>query len=270
MAKQLDKFLDKLVDWLFLEHLGKMPGAIVAATMLLLYPGVALVLPISLGWSGWWFVDANLVGAIFAGCVGLGWLVLQVQAGNRLHLLEWTSDLRLLTAAEFEWLVGELFRREGWTVDETGRQDAPDGNIDLRLQKGGESRLVQCKRWTARQVGVDEVRAFAGTLAREQLPMNAGVFVTLSSFTGQARDEALTLGLGLVEGPDLVARIEKVRRSEPCPKCAAPMLLDRSTQGWWFRCPRYPECDGKRDLSPNVARAVELLTRQALTRASDQ
>ena len=255
--------LDKFFDWLILRQMGRIPGATVAATMLLLYPGVALVLPLGLGWSTSWFVDANLTGAIFAAAVGMGWLILQVRARDRLHLLEWTSDLRLLDAAEFEWLVGEVFRREGWTVDETGSQDAPDGNIDLRLRKGGESRIVQCKRWTSWQVGVDEIRAFAGTLAREQLPMNAGVFVTLSSFTCQARDEALTLALGLVEGPDLVARLEKVRQVEPCPKCAAPMLLARSTQGWWFRCPRYPDCDGKRDLSPDVARAVELLTRQA-------
>jgi hypothetical protein len=255
--------LDKFLDWLFLERIAKMPGVAVGSIMVVFYPGVALVLPSSLGWSGWWFVAANVMGVSFAGCVGMGWLILQVQARNRSHLLEWTSDLRLLNAAEFEWLVGELFRREGWTVDETGSQDGPDGNIDLRLRKGGESRIVQCKRWTAWQVGVDEVRAFAGTLAREQLPTNAGVFVTLSSFTGQARDEALALSLSLVEGPDLVARIEKVRRTEPCPKCAAPMLVDRSTQGWWFRCPRYPDCKGKRDLSSNVARAVELLTRQA-------
>jgi hypothetical protein len=258
MAK-LDGFLDRLL----MERVATMPGAIVATILLILYPGVALVLPLSLGWSGWWFVDANVVGATFAACVGLGWLVLQVQARDRTHLLEWTSDLRLLSAAEFEWLVGELFRREGWTVEETGSQDGPDGNIDLRLRKGGESRIVQCKRWTSWQVGVTDVRAFVGTLAREKLPTNAGVFVTLSSFTGQARDEALASDLSLIEGPDLVARIEKVRRTEPCPKCTAPMLLDRSTQGWWFRCPRYPDCDGKRNLSPNLARAVELLTLQA-------
>lgn len=254
--------LDRFLDWLFPEHVGKMPGAVVAAVVVILYPGIALVLPLCLGWSGWWFVDANLAGAIFAACAGMGWLALQVQARDRAHLLEWTSDLRLLSAAEFEWLVGELLRREGWNVEETGRQDGPDGNIDLRAKRGIESRIVQCKRWTSWQVGVDEVRAFAGTLAREQMPTSAGVYVTLSSFTGQARDEALKLGLSLVEGPDLVARIEKVRRSEPCPKCDSPMLLDRSTQGWWFRCPRYPDCDGKRDLSADVARAVELLTRQ--------
>ena len=90
-----------------------MPGAVIAAVVVILYPGIALVLPLSLGWSGWWFMDANIAGATFAACVGMGWLVLQVQARDRVHLLEWTSDLRLLSAAEFEWLVGELLRREG-------------------------------------------------------------------------------------------------------------------------------------------------------------
>src|SRR5664280_1503639 len=155
------KFVE-FIESLILEHVVKAPGVLVAATMVVFYPGVALVLPMSLGWTGWWFVDANLTGATIAGFVGLGWLVLQVQARDRAHLLEWSSDLRLLNAAEFEWLVGELFRREGWTVDETGSQEGRDGNIDLRLRKGGVSRLVQCKRWTAWQVGVDDIRAFAG------------------------------------------------------------------------------------------------------------
>jgi ssDNA-binding Zn-finger/Zn-ribbon topoisomerase 1 len=86
--------------------------------------------------------------------------------------------------------------------------------------------------------------------------------VTLSTYTDQARDEARTLGLSLFEGRDLIGRIEKVRRAEPCPKCGAPMLTDRSAKGWWLRCPRFPGCDGKRDLSPDVARAVELLTQE--------
>jgi hypothetical protein len=47
--------------------------------------------------------------------------------------MEWTSDLRSLSAEEFEWLVGEFFRREEWDVRETGRQDGPDGNVDLEL-----------------------------------------------------------------------------------------------------------------------------------------
>ena len=254
--------LTTFTDWLFLELPKRLPGRAVAAIALILYPGVALVLPVWLGWSGSWLVSANFLGAIFAADLSLGWLIAQIQARDRRHLLEWTTDLRLLEAAEFEWLVGEVFRREGWTVEETGRQGAPDGNIDLRLRKGSEQRIVQCKRWTSWQVGPTEIREFAGTLAREHLPPSAGIFVTLSTYTDQARDEARTLGLSLLEGRDLAGRIEKVRQAEPCPKCGAPMRVDRSAKGWWLRCPRFPSCDGKRDLSPDVARAVELLTRE--------
>jgi restriction system protein len=54
------------------------------------------------------------------------------------------DDLRRLDAHEFEWLVGELFRREGWKVEERGRHDHPDGGIDLVVARGGERAVVQC------------------------------------------------------------------------------------------------------------------------------
>jgi hypothetical protein len=253
---------DALAEWVLEEVPKKVPGRAIAVIALALYPGVGLALPIAFAWSTPWLVNANLFGVIFSASMCLGWLLLQSKLRDRRHLLEWTSDLRLLDAKEFEWLVGEVFRREGWAVEETGRQGGPDGNIDLRLRRPGEQRLVQCKRWTSRQPGVAEIREFAGTLSREHLPATAGVFVTLSTFHDQARDEAMKLGLALLEGRDLIGRMEKVRQTEPCPKCESPMLVDRSATGWWLRCPRYPNCDGKRDLSRDEAQAVRLLTRE--------
>jgi hypothetical protein len=196
---------------------------------------------------------------LLAGSLILVWFAVRVQATYRRHLVEWTTDLRLLDSAEFEWLVGEIFRRDGWKVEETGRRDGPDGNIDLRLSKGGKRGLVQCKRWASWLVGVDDIRAFAGTLMREGLPGTSGIFVTLSDFTGQAREEAKRVGITLVDNRDLYARVEQVRRIEACPTCGSSMLLDRSAQGWWFRCVTNG-CQGKRDLGKDPARAVELLT----------
>jgi hypothetical protein len=103
-------------------------------------------------------------------------------------------------------------------------------------------------------------RKFASTLMREYSSASAGIFVTLSDFTGQARVEAKKIGLALVDNHDLYARVEKVRRAEPCNVCQAPMMLDRSPRGWWLRCVA-PGCQGKRDLGPDPGRAVELLTR---------
>jgi hypothetical protein len=235
------------------------PGWAVAAICLLLYPGLGLLVPLALDWSTSNLISINVVGVMLAAVVSLGWLMVRIEAKDRRHLVEWTTNLRLLSAQEFEWLVGELYRREGWRVRETGRQDRADGNIDLELTRGRERRLVQCKRWTAQQVGVNDIRAFAGTLLREGTDGKGGDFVTLSTFNEHAQAEASQTGITLVDGRQLYQRIEAARRLEPCPECGKPMILDRSLRGWWFRCVA-SGCQGKRDLAAEPARAVELLT----------
>ena len=252
----VDKALDRALTWLVTT----VPGWAVLAIGLLFYPLLGLVLPLALRWPVVWLIDANVFGVVVAIGVTVAWLTAQVEAARRRHLVEWTTDLRLLMPDEFEWLVGETFAREGWIVRETGQQEGPDGNIDLRLARGGKRVIVQCKRWDSRLVHVDEIREFAGTLMREGLKGSSGIFVALSDFTQAAEREADQLGIATVNGRELFARMEKVRRTEPCPTCRKPMLLDRSTRGWWFRCTS-TGCAGKRDLSNEPGRAVELLTR---------
>lgn len=237
----------------------RISGPVAAAVSLLLYAGIGLALPLFLQWSRAGLVEANITGTALAACVSLGWLSARVEAGHRRHLIEWTTNLRLLSASEFEWLVGEVFRREGWKVRETGRSDGPDGNIDLELSRGGRREIVQCKRWVSWSVGVDEIRGFGGTLLRENLEGSAGTFVTLSDFTEQARAEARRIGMTLIDNRELFSRVEKVRRNEPCPLCEKPMILDRSSRGWWLRCVA-AGCQGKRDLGSDPGRAVDLLT----------
>ena len=251
--------IDELLERLILGVATRASGRSVVLIDLVLYAGVGLLLPLALDWPVPYLISANVIGTLLAATVTLAWFAVRVQAHDRRNLVQWTTDLRLLDAAEFEWLVGELLRREGWKVEETGRHGAPDGNVDLRVTKEGQRRVVQCKRWTSWLVGVDDVRAFAGTLLREGLAGSDGIFVTLSDFTEQARDEAKRTGLTLIDNRDLYARVERARRSEPCPKCQAPMVLDRSQHGWWFRCVA-PGCPGKRDLGRDPARAVELMT----------
>jgi HJR/Mrr/RecB family endonuclease len=231
----------------------------VLAIALLFYPGIGLVLPLALRWQSAALFEANLLGTVLAGVVGMGWLAAQVEAAKRRHLVEWTTDLRLLMSDEFEWLVGETFAREGWIVRETGRQEGPDGNIDLKLARDGKRVIVQCKRWASRLVGVDEIREFAGTLMRKELAGSSGVFVTLSDFTQSSQKEARRIGITLINGRELYTKIERVRQAEPCPICHQPMVLDRSARGWWFRCTAVA-CNGKRDLANEPGRAVELLT----------
>lgn len=236
------------------------PGGFVLALVLLLYPGLGLILPLALGLPGFYVAVLNLVCVVFAAVIGLAWTGSLFEAVHRRTLLDWTTNLRNLDSREFEWLVGELFRREGWSVRETGSPDSADGNIDLRLSRDGREVLVQCKRWQSYFVQVSDIREFLGTLARERLPTDAGIFVTLSRFTEQARQESAQAGLSLIDGAELHGRIERVRSTEPCPQCGAQMILAKSQFGWWLRCPT-EGCGGKRDLSREPAAAVELLMR---------
>lgn len=82
-----------------------------------------------------------------------------VRAAFRRKLLDQQRDLeslKLLSWREFEQLVGEAYRRQGYSVVETGGGGA-DGGVDVRLSRGGETVLVQCKRWRTQRVGVDKV-----------------------------------------------------------------------------------------------------------------
>lgn len=248
---------DRLILWI-VKHV---PGHSVVLLVGLSYLGVGLALPVVLGWPTLWLIDANIVGTIFAASLAFGWLFVQIQARDRRHLLEWTSDLRLLDAEESEWRVGEPFRREGWTMRERGRHEAPDGNVDLDLTGASERRLVQYKRWTVQWVGVDETRTFLGTQTREKLQPGAGIFVTLSRFNQHATVEAKAAGLEVIDKVELLGRVAKVRRAEPCELCHEPMLHDHSPHGWWFRCIT-SGCASKRHLDKDPGRAVALITEQ--------
>ena len=67
------------------------------------------------------------------------------------------SALDNMSWREFELLVGEAFRLQGYKVTEQGGA-RPDGGVDLVLSKGNETFLVQCKQWKAFKVSVDIVR----------------------------------------------------------------------------------------------------------------
>lgn len=256
----IERLVERFFETVIFGYVAHLPGRLVAFIAVFLYAGIGLAVPLGLGWSVPYLIDANFLGTTLAGLTILGWLAVQLQARDRQHLIDWTTEIRHLNAEEFEWLVGEIFRRDGWKVEEAGRQDGPDGNIDLKLSKGSDRRLVQCKRWTSWQVGVDEVRKLGGTLLREGLAGGEGILVTYSEFTPQAVEEGRRLGMGLIDKCDLYAMVEKVRRQEPCPKCRSAMRLDRSSYGWWFHCTA-AGCDGKRDLGREPALAVDLLTK---------
>lgn len=98
------------------------------------------------------------------GASWFGALISYLKQRQRRRLLDTQTGLDSLSAIswrQFEMLVGEAFRRQGYTVHETGLGGA-DGGIDLLLKKAGSTTLVQCKQWRSRQVNVNVVREMYG------------------------------------------------------------------------------------------------------------
>lgn len=178
-------------------------------------------------------------------------------AGDALNGMSWQ---------EFEQLVGEAFRRQGYTVNETGGSQA-DGGVDLVLRRDGERHLVQCKQWRAYRVGVGVVRELYGVMAAEGAA--GGYVVTSGTFTDEAKLFAQGRNVELIEGPALMRLIQRARAqhgvrnddsatgvrpargdAEPeptCAACGAAMVLRTAQKGAkaghkFWGCSSFPSC----------------------------
>ena len=164
---------------------------------------------------------------------------------------------------QFEAVVGEAFRRKGYSVAEKGGGGA-DGGIDLVLKKRGETFLVQCKQWRALKVGVNIVRELYGVMADKGA--TGGFVVTSGVFTDEAQAFARGKNIELMEGKALHALIRGVSLParafrDPlsvmttgapfCPECQGRMVKRQARKGSqagnvFWGCARYPDCKGTR------------------------
>lgn len=109
-----------------------------------------------------------------------------------------------MTWQEFELATAEAFRGQGYAVELQGG-GAPDGGIDLVLERDDERYLVQCKHWRANRVGVPIIRELYGIMAAEGIA--SGFVVTSGSFTRQARRFAAGREIELIDGNRLTAML---------------------------------------------------------------
>lgn len=171
---------------------------------------------------------------------------------------------------EFEQLVGEGFRLQGYTVREQGGAK-PDGGVDVILQRGRETFLVQCKQWRAFKVGVDVVRELYGVMAARGAA--GGFVVTSGQFTDDAREFAEGRNVRLIDGPKLMGLLQQARTSlagsaprrpetdkrppaldeiaPSCPICSSAMVRRTAKQGakagsQFWGCSTFPRCRGTR------------------------
>jgi restriction system protein len=198
---------------------------------------------------GYFLVGALPTAApIFAGLFVLLALVSFVRRLERRKLLNHAKSIdhiRALGWREFEMLVGEAYRRQGYKVEET--QTGPDGGIDLRLRKDGELTLVQCKHWRTQRVGVKPVRELYGVMV--DAGAHAGIFVASGTYTPDAHAFAEGKRLELVDGRMLEALIrdvstplERPPTTPPAPTAPKPAPVGESTPRQPAAAPTCPTC----------------------------
>lgn len=223
-------------------------------------------------------ISSTVIPSMLAGLASVGRIVLPVlfvigaaisavrrQTGTRLLRAASGSDaaqaVSNMTWQEFEQLVGAHFSARGFSVQRTGGAGA-DGGIDLRLRRGAELFLVQCKQWRAFTVGVGVVRELYGVMAAEGAA--GGYVVTSGRFTAEAREFAHGRNITLLDGAQLrtvihtaapvaasaAPRATDARATPPkCPACGNAMVRRTARKGvnaggTFWGCVTYPRCKG--------------------------
>jgi len=123
---------------------------------------------------------------------------------------------------QFELLVGEAFRQQGYRVVELGG-GGPDGGVDLVLHRHGEKHFVQCKQWRAYRVGVDVVRELYGVMAAQGAA--SGFVVTSGQFTAEASQFADGRNIHLIDGPKLNEWLKRAQRATSAASAPASNVI---------------------------------------------
>ena len=179
------------------------------------------------------------------------------------------KSIRKLEWKEFEYLVGEMYRRLDYHVIENEYLGA-DGGVDLSLKKDNKLYLVQCKQWRSRYIGVKVVREMFGVLTAENA--HKVIIITSTYFSKEARAFAKKKPIELIDGDLLAKMVSKVKVNpeelppqvevpteniepnesitvaavetkksnpapeqeepkHPCPKCGSPLVLREAKKG---------------------------------------
>ncbi len=228
---------------------------------------------------GLWRGLANAGQYILPFCCVIGALASTVRRRERRKLVETAIQsqaadaLQGISWKEFELLVGEGFRRQGYSVTENGGGGA-DGGVDLILTKDGERYLVQCKQWRAFKVGVSVIRELYGLMAAGGVA--GGIVVTSGRFTSEAVAFAGGRNIRLIDGgallqlvrhelsPSAAVSVAPPRQDVPantrpasvsvsCPVCDGPMVQRLTKRGtssgkMFWGCSTYPDCKGTRPI----------------------
>lgn len=184
------------------------------------------------------------------------------------------STIRDLNWKDFEFMVAQAYRQQGYRVVENENK-GPDDGIDVLIEKEGNRYVVQCKQWRKNKVGVSIVREMFGVM--HAVNAHGVIIVTVGMFTQEARNFAHDKPIDLVEGKALAALVKIAQTPKPgaksiepepepepesvekpakapfditkvkCPYCGAPLIKRAARRGpnagkEFIGCTAFPKC----------------------------
>ncbi len=161
----------------------------------------------------------------------------------------------------FEALCEALYAQAGFTT--RSQSHGADGGIDIWLHSKHSDvpRIVQCKHWQSKAVGVKEMREFFGVMTSHKL--KGGTYVTSSTFSAEALAFAKNNGIHAQDGTALLKLIGQRTPEQQaallavayegeywrptCASCGTKMVERTSAKNdsSFWGCANYPKCRGR-------------------------
>ncbi|QAU23022.1 restriction endonuclease [Dyella sp. M7H15-1] len=146
---------------------------------------------------------------LLLGACWLAALISFLDSRRRKHLLGTQTGLGILSTMdwrEFEMRIANAFRRQGYSVRETGPSGVDDG-IDLVLHKDGLTTLVQYRQWRTKLVDVKLVREMYGLLVHHHA--DTVKIIAIGQYTDDAQRFANGKPIELICGNALLAMLRE-------------------------------------------------------------
>jgi len=186
------------------------------------------------------------------------------------------DTIRELHWRDFEFLVAQAYRQQGYRVLEN-EEMGPDDGIDLVIEKNSNRYIVQCKQWRTVKVGVKVAREMYGTM--HSVNAQGVIIITSGLLTQETKNLAHDRPINLVEGNELAELIKNAQTAKPiekppvrptveknapdmlsdtqCPSCGSQLIVrvakrGKNTGKEFIGCSNFPKCKFTKPMSKDL------------------